>query len=859
LACTVSGASGQTATDSINAASYQTVRTTAPPHIDGILDDGCWAEDGEWSHTFVQQKPDEGKPETEETRMKILYDNHNIYVAFRNFDSEPAKINRWMSPRDNLKGDAVCLVVDSYDDRRTGFAFILTAGGTLCDFLCFNSSDDDYTWNAVWEGRVSHDGRGWYAEMRIPLSQLRYSNKTVQEWGFQAIRLIDRKQEEVQYHLIPRQNKGYIYSLARLGGISGLPRSRRIELAPYTSVKYSRSPREDGNPYATGSRWDYGVGLDGKVGLSSDFTLDFTVNPDFGQIEADPSTINLTTYETYYEEKRPFFLEGKNIFDLRDDAVMFYSRRIGSPPSWSPDGSDGRYSDTPGQTHIISALKVSGKTRKGLSVGLLNSLTAKESARITDGGNEYRMTAQPFTSYSVARIQQDFNDGNTVVGGMATSVNRSIRDEHLQTLPSNAYVGAVDFEQYFFNRNYYARGYVMASRVEGSTQAITALQRSPVHYFHREGAPHIAVDSSLTSLGGSHGTVSVGRGGDNKWVTHHVYSWRSPGFDSNDVGYMPEADRQMARGYVAYVENTPKGIFRDYTAGLFYRYIWDYSGTTTFGNYGFEVMPTFRNKWYLYLCGFYESANVGKGLLRGGPPVKLNPRWGTDMTLRTDRSKKVWASAYHGTMFGAQRYAQYLEFSANWRPIPNLGLSAYVGSTYRNQALEYVGTATVAGGEKAYVMGALRQRITGLTLRMDYSITPDLSVQFYGNPFISTGKYSEFKRATNTMDKRYDRRFSLLTDDMLAFDADANSYSVTDGDGVQYRFDNPDFSFREFRFNLVTRWEYRPNSVVYLVWAQNRSGRASDYISSFGRNTEALFDYVPDNVFMIKMSYWFAL
>jgi hypothetical protein len=852
---------GQT-TDSIGNGSYRAARTDASPHIDGVLDDACWEDAGEWSGTFTQQQPDEGKPETEETHVKILYDDHNIYVAFRAYDAEPEKINRWTTPRDQIKGDWVGIMFDSYADRRTGFCFVLTAGGTRCDLLVVNNDNDDETWNVVWDGKTSIDGRGWYAEICIPLSQLRYSAEETQEWGFHAIRSLDRKQEQSHLHLIPRSNKGYVYSFARLTGISGLPRSRHIELMPYTSLKYSRSPAEAGNPYATGSRLEYGAGLDGKIGLSSDFMLDFTLNPDFGQVEADPSTINLTAYETYYDEKRPFFLEGKNIFTnmLVADGAMFYSRRIGSPPSWHPEEKDGQYSFVPQQTHIISAMKVSGKTKKGLSAGLLNSLTAKESARITDpDGREYKMTAQPFASYSAVRLQQDINDGNTVIGGLVTSVNRLIRDDHLSSLVRNAYLGAFDFEQYFFKRNYFIRGSLAYSRVEGERDALVALQRSAVHNFQREGAAHVAVDSSRTHLSGTSGTVRVGKGGESKWQTGHTFSWRSPGFESNDAGYLQNADEKRINGWIAYVENTPKGIFRRYTVDPFYNIKWDCGNTNTFGLFGLEADMNFINKWYMYVEGFYESRHVDNSMLRGGPPVKLNPRWGTDLNIETDNSRKVWAQAYHGTMFGEKRYAQYLTLRTSYRPISNLGLSAIWNYTYRNLGLEYVGKSAPASGGTAYVMGALRQRTTGVTLRMDYSITPDLSIQFYGNPFISTGKYSEFKRATNTIDRTYARRFDLLDDDMLTYSADDKKYSVTDGDGRKYSFDNPDFSFREFRFNLVMRWEYRPNSVVYLVWAQNRSGRTGDYVASFSRNTQALFECIPDNTFMLKLNYWFSL
>lgn len=836
-----------------------TACVNVPPVIDGVLNDDCWINAGVWSGTFVQQQPEEGKPETEKTYLKILYDDHNVYVAFRALDSEPDKINRWLAPRDQIKGDAVEIIFDSYADKRTGFAFVLTAGGTRADFLCDNSGNADYTWNAVWEGRTSYDEKGWYAEFRIPLSQFRYSNKVMeQEWGFHAIRMIDRKMETDHLHLIPRANNGFVYSFARLTGISNLPRFRRIELSPYTSLKYRTSEKEPENPYATGSEWNLGAGLDGKIGLSSDFTLDFTINPDFGQVEADPSTINLSAFETYYDEKRPFFLEGKNIFNMIGESP-FYSRRIGSRPRWSPGEEYGEYRYVPQQTHILSAIKVSGKSREGLSLGLINSITAMENAKITQGGHEYKMTAQPLTSYSIARVQQDINKGNTIIGGMLTSTNRSLKDTHLLFLNRNAYTGAFDFTQYFKNREYYTKGSIQYSYVEGSRDAMIALQESPVHYYQREGAPHITVDSLRTNLRGTAGTILIGRGGGNKIVSEQRFSWVSPGFDLNDIGYLQNADFKIFRGYIAYVENKPQGIFRNYNVDAFYRFLWDYSNTNTFSRVGLEGETNFTNKWGVYFCGFYDPRTVETGMLRGGPPVLLNPRWGTDFNLWTDKSQKIYMKFYHGTVLGNKRYAHFANGEINYRPIPNLGLMARVNYTYWKKGLEYAGKKNLESGGKVYLMSALRQDIMGLIIRIDYSITPDLSLQFYGNPFMSSGRYTEFKRATDTMNEKYETRFRLLGEDVLTYNAENNNYSVAEPNGDQYTFNNPDFSFREFRFNLVIRWEYRPNSTVYLVWGQDRSGSDSEYISSFSKNTKELFGYNPNNTFMLKLNYWFTL
>jgi len=850
---------------------FRAYRTENPPVIDGRLTDDCWENTGEWSKGFTQRYPNEGQPETEKTRIKILYDNYNIYVAFCAFDSEPEKINKWMSPRDNGKGDGVVISFDSYADKRTAFGFGLTAGGTRIDFLQENNKDDDYTWNAVWDGKTSLDEQGYYAEFKIPLSQLRYSTKnTEQEWGFHAARFIDRKNEMVHLNLIPQQNNGYVFSFAKLTGISNLPKSKRIELLPYTSFKYKVPEKNPDVPSNFERDWDLGVGLDGKVGLSSDFTLDFTLNPDFGQVESDPSTINLTAYETFYEEKRPFFMEGKNIFGMRggvsvpwiSDESMFYSRRIGSSPSWKPDEEYGEYSYVPQNTRVISALKLTGKNKNGLSIGMLNSITAKETAKIFRDGNVYRMTAQPATVYSVARVQQDINKGNTIIGGMLTSTNRFLKDDHLSFLNRNAYTGGVDFEQYFKNREYFIKGNVQYSYVEGSQDAMIALQQSPVHYFQRKGASYIAVDSSRTNLQGNSGAITIGRGGENnKIISEQSFTWATPGFDPNDLGYLKNADYKMLHGYVSYKEYKPaKKYLQSYWAGAFYWLFWDYGNTNTYVGAGLNGETYFSNKWGFYWCGYVEPKTVDSNMLRGGPPVVINPRWGTDFNVWTDQSKKVFVKAYHGSELGNKQYTSHTAWmELDYRPVPNLGLMGKIDYSYRKIGMEYTGQQIVGAGEKVYLMSAIRQNVTGFTLRADYSITPDLSIQFYGNPFISSGKYYEFKQATNTKDRRYENRFAMLDNNILNYNSDNNRYSVTEIDGKQYSFDNPDFSFREFRFNLVARWEYRPNSTVYLVWSQNRSGSNAEYTSSFNRNVNELFEYNPNNVFMVKLSHWFSL
>ena len=369
------------------------------PKIDGILDDACWFNDGAWEGNFIQERPVEGGLPSQNTEFKILYDQEHIYVAIRAYDNEPDKIDFRPAKRDDFGGDIVGVAFDSYYDQRTAFEFNLTASGGKVDLIAIgNHFDTD--WNAVWEGKTSIEDSAWTAEMKIPLSQLRYSGQSQQVWGLHVWRWFSRNQEEDQWQLIPRYTPARVNEYGTLTGLQELKKSRRLELMPYAVGKLTRSEKEAGNPFATGNDFDFSGGLDGKVGITSNFTMDFTINPDFGQGEADPSVLNLSAYETFYEEKRPFFLEGKNIldFDMGRD-MLFYSRRIGSSPSYYPDIEDNEYVDIPDNTRILSALKVTGKNQNGLSIGIMQSFTAREYADIRSSEDESRIeTVEPLTS-----------------------------------------------------------------------------------------------------------------------------------------------------------------------------------------------------------------------------------------------------------------------------------------------------------------------------------------------------------------------------------------------------------------------------------------------------------------------------
>jgi len=845
---------------------YETVRLAGEaPTIDGHLDDAAWQE-GEWSGDYTQYMPTEGAEPSQPTEIKILYDDKNVYVAIRAYD-DPQKVHRYTTRRDTFAGDIVGVCFDSYFDKRTGFEFDLNAGGSKIDLILGNDGWDT-TWDAVWDGKVGMEDDAWTAEFRIPLSQLRYASHEDQVWGLHAWRLIARNREEAQWNLIPRNNTGLMHNIGELHGIRDLPKNRRIELLPHVlgELDSARFTADDQRERMMG---DGSAGLDAKVGLSSNFTLDATVNPDFGQVEADPSVINLTAYETFFEEKRPFFLEGKNIFEFglgdggRGD-MLYYSRRIGAAPSLLPTLGEGEFTGSPPTaTTILSALKVTGKTRDGLSVGVVQSLGSKETVRISRDGRERSQVVEPYTNHLAARVQKDWAKGNTILGGMVTSTHRWIDDPALAFLPDDAVTAGLDFAQYFWNRSWVLQAKGIFSHVTGDPEAITALQTGAVHYFQRPDADYLEVDPTATSLSGHGGFVSFGRSGSGKWRASDSLQWISPGLELNDMGFLRQADLVQNEFSIGYEDPVPRGVLREWRVSVDRRDAWDYGGLQTDTSTSLSARAQFLNRWSLGGSLLARHDTVDTRLLRGGPSMRLSPFLHMSVDGSTDPSRRVRVSARVHTHRYADGGSSIFDVSSglNLRLSNAFSVSADYDYSHQVDDLQYVDTPETAAGLR-YVMGRIDQTTHSLTVRLNLHITPDLSIQYYGSPFVSSGSYTGFRKATDTLAAEYQDRFHLYGSDEIRFVPDDNIYEVREaegGAGSQYSFDNPDFSFREFRSNLVVRWEYRPGSALYVVWSQGRTSDDALYDDSFGHNLDALWRSEARNVFLVKLQHWFSL
>lgn len=838
---------------------YKTSRlSTGKPVIDGKLNDDCW-KTGEWTGDYTQWIPNEGAKPSQPTQMKILYDDKNIYVAIRAFDSIPNKIISKASRRDELSGDMVGICFDSYHDRRTGFEFDVSVTGQKVDMMITNPMNSDFNWNAVWSVKTAKEDSAWTAEYEIPLSQLRYSNDSVQVWGLHAWRWIERYQQESDWEPQSSTGPGMLYLFGELHGINGLPKSRRLEIMPYMLGKFNTFRKQPGNPFADkGRSWGGNVGLDAKVGLTSNFTVDLTVNPDFGQVESDPSVMNLSAFETFYDEKRPFFLEGKNIFSFDfDNSSMFYSRRIGHAPSFYPNLGNNEFMKFPDNTSILGAAKMSGKTAKGLSVGVLETLTSTEYAQVDSAGKRKSIGVEPLANYAIIRVQQDFKQGNTVLGGILTSTNRFIDAPQLDFMNRNAYTGGIDLLHQWHDKEFYLDAKIVGSSITGSRDAMMNLQQSSARYYQRPDIQYVHLDTTINRLSGYGGDVKIGKGSKGLWRYSTELIWRSTGLDLNDVGYMQLSDVIKQKNSVYYFVNKPVSIFRTYNVSLSETNNWDFGLRYLSSNVNINTYLEFLNKWALSAAASYITQSLDTRILRGGSAMLVPSAWYKSVYIRTDPSKKLifeLNTELSNSGNGSARYCS-VQPTIRYTPFSTLKLSANINYSENRNDLQYVDTK-ISGINPRYILGKIDQQTLGITFRVDYNITPELSIQYYGSPFATVGKFSEFKRVTDFQATNYNDRFSVLTPTL-----NGNNYEVSENNNgiVNYSFQNPNFDFSQFRSNLVFRWEYRPGSQFYLVWSQDRTAFVQPGSQILEQGINGIKDIFPNNIFLAKFTYWFSI
>ncbi len=837
----------------------QNIHNQKAPIIDGKVNERVW-DIVEWSTDFIENEPDENTPPTFQTAFKIIYDAKYLYVAVRAFDEAPEKIEKRLSRRDGFAGDRVNVVIDSYHDKRTAFLFTTTAAGVRGDEIATDNGDNiDDSWNPIWQTKTSIDDKGWLAEMKIPLSQLRFGKAKEQVWGLNVVRQLFRKDEMSLWQRVPKDAAGFVSESGELRGLIDLVPQKQLEIQPFTVLEYKSFPKEAGNPFKDGHDFSLNGGLDAKIGVTNDLTLDLTVNPDFGQVEADPSAISLDGFEIFFNEQRPFFVENKNIFDFNfadNQDNLFFSRRIGRSPQGYPSTSSGEFVDQPQNTTILGAAKFSGKTKDGWSIGILESLTSKEYAEVDNKGSRRKEIVEPGTNYFVGRLQKDFNDKNSYIGGIFTATNRNLSPS-LSFLRKAAYTGGLDFKHQWQNRKYYFLGNIIVSKVEGSKEAIENTQRSLTHLFQRVDANHVSVDPNRTSLTGTGGKFEVGKASVGHWTYEAGFLWRSPELELNDIGFLRQADDMKQYFNIFYQTLKPFGKFRSIYANLQQFTTYDFEGNYNRMQYKFGLNANFKNSSWVDMGLMHKPRIFINTVLRGGPRFRYsreNVNW---FFFGTNSQKKFRFRAGYVYSQAKQNNFSLLRFETGftYQPTNSLNISFNPEFSKNPNKTQYV-TTTDFNGLSRYISAEIDQQTLSASLRINYALNPNLTIQYYGQPFVFRARYKNFNYITNAIAENLNDRFHLYNDQQISFDG--SNYLIdenTDGN-TDYTVGNPDLAFVQFRSNLVLRWEYIPGSEIFLVWSQGNTG-LQDPTDTLFASINNQFKEKAENTFLIKMTYRF--
>ncbi|MEM6966869.1 MAG: DUF5916 domain-containing protein [Bacteroidota bacterium] len=857
--------------------SYTTARVIKdPPKIDGILEPNEWLG-VEWGENFTVHEPNNGDAPKQQSKFKILYDDNNIYVCYYALHDDPSKIESRLSRRDNFPGDWMEINIDSYYDKNTAFSFTLSASGVKGDeFVTNNGNNWDSNWNPIWYSATKINSDGWTAEVKIPLSQLRFADKEEHVWGFNVMRRDFGGDERSTFQFVPRNVTGWVSNYAELHGIQNIKPKRQIEIQPYAVSSLTSKPKEEGNPYADGAEFKANFGLDGKIGVTNDLTLDFTINPDFGQVEADPSALNLDGFQIFFNEQRPFFVENANIFEFqvaqleaggpfRNDN-LFYSRRVGASPRGQIDNIPKEaFTSSPGFTNILAAAKLSGKTQDGWSIGILESVTAKEYLEITYEGQESRELIEPMTNYFVGRVSKDYKEGASQVGISLTNVTRFLDDSGLEDQFHNqAYSGGVNLFHSWKEREWQINGNFIFSHVAGTKEKITSTQESFEHYFQRPDANYLSVDNNKTSLTGHGGTISFGNyGGKDNISFQSGVTWRSPELDLNDIGFLNTADQIDFVNWAGYRSPKPFSIFRQLGINFNSYHRWNFDGKNIYNGINTNFFTALKNYWTFGGGTTYEFRDISTKALFGGPKLRQSSGMYNFINIGTDNRKKArfYASAGMFNGLGVDKGSvtvRNMNIGGNYQPINALRFSVDVSYFQQLRVIQNV-SDDIFEGEDRYITGTIAQKTFSTSFRANYSLTPNLSLQYWGQPFISKGNYSDFKYITDPLNRDFEKRYQLYTSDQISYLA-ADDVFVIDEDrdgGEDYRFEHPDFNFLQFRSNLVIRWEYKPNSEFFLVWTQSQTNFADPQNNIFPSLRDDLFGSRPDNIFLMKLTYRF--
>ncbi len=887
------GASSARGSRSATRPSIRLATRASDIRLDGRLDDEAWLTADVATH-FVQRVPVEGRPADEDTEVRILIDDTYLWIGARMFDREPETIARQLVRRDqDGQADFFEVALDPNHDRRTGYLFRVNAANVQRDEFIFDDSERDRAWDAVWNSAVAIDSAGWTAEIRIPLSQLRYrASDAPQSWGINFARRRLRTNEETHFALVSRLQRGIISQFATLTGVRA-PAARRLELRPYASGSLFRGTAEAGNPFRTGRDGSSRIGSDVRVGLGGQFTLDATINPDFGQVEGDPAIINLSAFEQFYEERRPFFVQDARIFDFTLSGGrnrLYYSRRLGrSPRGGAPEGT--LFADVPSSVNILGAAKVTGRTERGLSLGALVAITEQADGRayLSPSEPSRQFLVEPRAENGVLRLRQDFNGGASTIGWIGSALKRSLPGNgSFDFLPRTAFNTGIDWEHQWHDRTWAFFGYVAASDVRGDSTAMLRLQQASNHFFQRPDARQLHIDSSATQMAGVDWRATLEKRRGDHWTGSIWAAEVTPGFEVNDVGFSTRQEVLDGGARINYREITPGRWFRSYNIGVSMFNNWSHDAIAgppsaaawgrahVGGSINLNTNLELNNFWRIDTHSEYRPNTMDRTGTRGGP-LMLQPRsFQTRVSVQTDNRAILALEPSFSLTRGALGSGDETQAGLEIRVRPSSRVEIEVEPRYSRSTIgaQYVATSELIPGAPTfgayYIFGEVARRELSFPTRINAAFSPTLSFQLFAQPLISTGDYSNYKTLSTAGSFDFDRfgagtvtstnagvvcegGRTCLDDDLVRhFDLDGNGTS-------DLTVDEQDFNVRSLIGNAVLRWEYRPGSSIFLVWQRRQRSEVVRGDFSARRDLAALLHAPTDNTFLIKVSYWIPL
>ena len=841
--------------------------------IDGKLNEPVWSQPA--IDHFIQRNPDEGKPATEKTNVWVAYDDEAIYVAARLYDTNPKEIDASLARRDSwIDSDWFFFYLDPYHDKKTGYFFGVNAGGSIIDGTYYNDSWNDDSWDGIWQSKASVDDKGWTVEMKIPISQLRFNNIKNPTWGINFKREIKRLNEQSYFVMVPKTESGFVSHFAELDGLKEIKPKQRFEITPYVVQKAQYLEHDAADPFYKGNQYKTTLGADMKIGLGSNLNLDVTLNPDFGQVEVDPAVVNLSAFETYFPEKRPFFIEGQDLFYFGYGnggsnnnwgfnfgwPELFYSRRIGRSPQVEVDDYD--FIDAPNETRILGAAKLTGKLGSNWSVGGISAITQRTYATYDYENKRHEQEIEPATHYGVLRTRTDFNDGAQGLGFILTSVNRDLRTENIkENLSKNAFTAGFDGWTFLDKEKLYViTGVFAGSYVNGTKEYLNNLQQYSYRYFQRPDASYATLDTNRTSLSGYYTRVMLNKQSGNFYVNAALGAV-SPGFENNDLGFQWNANKINGHLVLGYRWYEPDSLFRSKSIYFSHAESYDYDGNNTANFLWSRGNVEFLNYWGI---GFYSSFNfptMSNSYSRGGVLMRMPGSYSGGIWAYTDNRKKLIFNAevdYWNDKFGGSGAS--FDISAEWRPNSQLTFSFGPEYSYNIEKAQFIDNiedsyAVATLGTRS-IFGEMDQKTISANIRLNWTFTPELSLQLYLQPLISVGSYTNLKELAKP--KSLDFNYYNETAD-ISYNADDEEYTIDpdkDGPAESFTISDPNFNFKSIIGNLVLRWEVMPGSILYLVWSHEKSNSDHPGDYRFQRDFSSLMRSEPNNIFLLKFSYW---